>query len=109
MYIFSTDLPPPPTPPPNRWIIMLHNLFKVGKCIGSMYELGLFLVLYLCTHTHTHIHAHAHTRTCTHTHHTHINTHTYSHIQGLHANPTNILYTNSCNFVLQIHAILLLQ
>ena len=21
-------------PPPNRWIIMLHNLFKVGKSIG---------------------------------------------------------------------------
>ena len=31
--------------PPNRWIIMLHNLFKVGKCIGSKYEepfLGFF-------------------------------------------------------------------
>ena len=25
-------------PPPNCWIIMLHNLFNVGKCIGSMYE-----------------------------------------------------------------------
>ena len=25
-------------PFPNRWIIMLHNLFKVGKCIGSMHE-----------------------------------------------------------------------
>ena len=23
--------------PPNRWIIMLHNLFKVGKCIGFFF------------------------------------------------------------------------
>ena len=25
-------------PPSNRWIVMLHNLFKVGKRIGSKYE-----------------------------------------------------------------------
>ena len=24
--------------PPKFWIIMIHNLFKVGKCIGSKYE-----------------------------------------------------------------------
>ena len=38
----------PCPPPPNRWIIMLHNLFKVGKCIGSKYEGPFFLVLHLC-------------------------------------------------------------
>ena len=33
-----------PLPPPNRWIIMLYNLFKVGKCIGlSMKDLFFYL------------------------------------------------------------------
>ena len=36
--------------PPNRWITMLHNLFKVGKSIGlSMKDLFFCFLFFFCS------------------------------------------------------------